>query len=303
MEKKKIVVAGLINIETTQAIGSFPIEYNPIDYTFFGIESTVSGVGYNVSKAVKSLGSDVTLLSLIGKDMYKECIYKELEKSEIRKDGIIESLDQIPQSIVLYDKDGKRKIYLDLKDIQDMSYPVAENGNVFNDADIAVICNINFARSLFPEAKKFAKKIASDVHVVSDINDDFNKEFMQNADILFMSNEGILGREEAFIHEVAAAYDNEIIVIGMGSAGALLYEKKTQEVTLVEAVQVRDVVSTIGAGDALFSAFIHFYSKGDTPKEALQKAVYFAGYKIGEKGAACGFITEDELLKLYQNKK
>lgn len=298
--KKKIVVAGLINIETTQAVGNFPIEYNPIDYTFFGIESTVSGVGYNVSKAVKTLGSDVTLLSLIGKDMYKECIYKELEQDSIGKEGIVESLDQIPQSIVLYDKDGKRKIYLDLKDIQDMSYPIVENENVFKDADIAVICNINFARSLFPAAKKSAKMIASDVHVVSDIHDDFNKEFMQNADILFMSNEAILGREEAFVREVASAYDNEIIVCGMGSKGALLYEKKTQEVTLVEAVDVRDIVSTIGAGDALFSSFIHFYSNGDTPKEALQKAVYFAGYKIGEKGAACGFLTEEELLNLYQ---
>lgn len=300
MENKKIVVAGLINIETTQAIGKFPIEYNPIDYTFFGTESTVSGVGFNVAKALKCLGSDVSLLSLIGKDMYKECIYAELEKSGIKKDGIKESLKEIPQSIVLYDSEGKRKIYLDLKDIQDMSYEVSDEQNPFEGAEIAVICNINFARSLFDAAKKAAKKIATDVHVVCDIHDDFNKQFMESSDILFMSNEAILGREEQFVKEVASAYDNEIIVVGMGSEGALLYQKEDKSITMVKAVHTRDIVSTIGAGDALFSAFIHFYSKGVTAKEALQRAVYFASYKIGEKGAACGFISEEKLLELYK---
>lgn len=300
MEKKRIVVAGLINIETTQAIGQFPIEYNPIDYTFFGTESTVSGVGFNVAKALKTLGSDVSLLSLIGKDMYKECIYKELEKNGIETKGIKESLNEIPQSVVLYDSEGKRKIYLDLKDIQDMSYESSEGDSLYQDAEIAVICNINFTRSLFESAKKSAKKIATDVHVISDIQDDYNKQYMENADILFMSNEAILGKEEAFIKEVAAAYDNEIIVIGMGNKGAMLYEREGQSITRIPAVDTRKIISTIGAGDALFSAFIHFYAKGDTAKESLQKAVYFASYKIGEKGAACGFLSEDKLMELYK---
>ena len=51
-------------------------------FFFFGTESTVSGVGFNVAKALKCLGSDASLLSLIGKDMYKEWVYAELEKAE-----------------------------------------------------------------------------------------------------------------------------------------------------------------------------------------------------------------------------
>ena len=50
-----ILVSGLINIETTLKIDAFPIPYQPVRYPFFGINSTVSGVGFNVSKALTTL--------------------------------------------------------------------------------------------------------------------------------------------------------------------------------------------------------------------------------------------------------
>jgi len=40
-----ILVSGHITIETTVKIDQFPIEYSPIDYKFFGVNSSVSGVG------------------------------------------------------------------------------------------------------------------------------------------------------------------------------------------------------------------------------------------------------------------
>ena len=47
----KLFVSGLLNVETTVAVRGFPISYYPIDYPFFGIQSHVSGVGYNIAKA------------------------------------------------------------------------------------------------------------------------------------------------------------------------------------------------------------------------------------------------------------
>lgn len=54
MKTNKIFVSGLMNIETTVKIKSFPINYFPIDYPFFGVNSSVSGVGVNVGKALKN---------------------------------------------------------------------------------------------------------------------------------------------------------------------------------------------------------------------------------------------------------
>jgi acarbose 7IV-phosphotransferase len=48
-------------------------------------------------------------------------------------------------------------------------------------------------------------------------------------------------------------------------------------------------------GDALFSAFVHGYVENKDPYHAMQKAVLFAGYKIGETGAAEGFMSAQQL--------
>jgi hypothetical protein len=48
---KNILISGLFNMETTLQIKGFPIDYFPIDYPFFGINTSVSGVSANIAKA------------------------------------------------------------------------------------------------------------------------------------------------------------------------------------------------------------------------------------------------------------
>ena len=126
-------------------------------------------------------------------------------------------------------------------------------------------------------------------------------DFMEYADILFLSDEGIKNEKTEFILSIAKKYDNEIIVMGLGSKGALIYNKEDKSIYQINAVFTRPVVNTIGAGDSLFSSFIHYYKKGKTPIESLKRAVVFASYKIGEKGAASGFPNEDIINQFYDN--
>ena len=74
-----ILISGLVNTETTVRIREFPIPYYPIDYPFFGIGTAVSGVGYNLSKALRTLGDRVTLLSMTGEDLPGQTIRHELQ--------------------------------------------------------------------------------------------------------------------------------------------------------------------------------------------------------------------------------
>ena len=294
----KIILAGLINIETTVACEQLPIQYTPIDYKFFGVETNISGVGYNIAKAFKILGDDVELYSIIGRDIYKAAIKEELKKINIDTSYLMDIIENTPQSVVLYDSEGKREIKLDLKNIQDSCYEFENLKSNIDEADIVIPCNINFARPLLKVAKEMGKTIASDVHVISDVNDEYNRDFMEYSDILFFSNENILGHEEEFIKEVADKYDNEIIVVGLGKEGALMYLKQDKKIEKYPAIETRNIVSTIGAGDALMASFIHFYANGFTPQESIKKAILFASYKIGEKGASNGFLSEEELLEL-----
>ncbi|MBN8594950.1 MAG: hypothetical protein J0M33_24570 [Anaerolineae bacterium] len=63
-----ILVSGLINLESTLKVDGFPIACSPVRYPFGGVNSSVSGVGYDLAKALTTLGNDVDLLSLIGAD-------------------------------------------------------------------------------------------------------------------------------------------------------------------------------------------------------------------------------------------
>ena len=58
-------------------------------------------------------------------------------------------------------------------------------------------------------------------------------------------------------------------------------------------------INTVGAGDSLFSAFIHYYAKGLSPIECLKRAEIFAAYKIGFDGASVGFADEETVEALY----
>jgi ribokinase len=192
----------------------------------------------------------------------------------------------------------EKKIILDLKDIQETKYPIEKIAELINKIDVAILCNINYSRALLKIVKEHGKLIASDFHVLNDINDVYNKDFIEYSDILFLSNEKILGKEHNFIKQLIEKYNNKIIVIGMGEKGLLIYVRENDEIRQYPAVKTRKIVNTIGAGDALFSSFVYFYIKTKDIYYSIEKAQIFASYKIGEKGAAEGFLTEAELLKL-----
>lgn len=298
--KKNILVSGLLNVETTVSIKSFPINYYPIDYPFFGINTNVSGVGCNLSKAFSVLGDNVELVSFLGDDDEGKRILDYLKANDISSENIFIRLKKTPVSVILFDKEGKRQVYCDLKDIQEQSISPEMMSDKLKNADIAVLCNINFNRELIKAARKAGILTATDVHVLGDINDEYNRDFMENADILFLSDECLPCSPEDFIHQIHDRYHNKIIVIGMGAKGAVLYDEKNKKIITVPAYSTGNIVNTVGAGDALFSSFIHFYAKGYNTEDSLRCAVIFAGIKIGYNGAALGFSDESEIETIFR---
>jgi ribokinase len=144
-------------------------------------------------------------------------------------------------------------------------------------------------------AKALEKPIATDVHAQSSLEDDYNRDYFQAADILFMSDERLLGSPESVARDVINRFSANIFVIGLGKKGALLAVRSDDFIGRFDAVRTREVVNSIGAGDALFSAFLDRYMRTGDPYDSLRAAMVFASYKIGEKGAADGFLTSDAL--------
>ena len=299
----QVLVSGLINLETTVQIDQFPIHYSPVRFPFFGVHASVSGVGYNIAKALTRLGDHVRLLSIIGKDPVSDLVKKNLQDERIDGHYIVQSMDQTAQSVILYDRDGRRQINADLKDIQDRDYPTNLFEQAIFQSDVAALCNINFSRQFLEPSHKAGKMIATDVHAISDLDDRYNKDFMKAADLLFMSDESLPCAPEEWAQRVSNRYGNEIIVIGLGAKGALLAVKSDHFLEIIPAIKPEKMVNTIGAGDALFSCFLHFYAKNKNPYDAIGKAMVFASIKIGSTSAADGFTTEEELMEKVGDQK
>ena len=297
---KPIFVSGLVNVETSLEVDHFPVEYNPVEYPFFGITTNVSGVGLNIAKALKTLGTNGDLATIIGDDLNGAIIQRFFKQEGLKLDHALVSKDfPTSESVIVVDKTGKRKIYCDLKRLQDINdFPGLDVD--FGNYGIAVLTNINFNRGLFHKAKEKGYLIATDVQVLFGINDDFNQEFMENADILFMSNEAFAGHEGTFLKSVYDRFHNSIIVCGCGDNGALCYLGEKDEYYFESSVAPNGIASTVGAGDALFSAFLHFYNQGCNIPDCLKLAVTFAGIKVGVEGEHEGFVSEEELRKHVQ---
>ena len=290
----KIFISGLINLETTLAVESFPLAYFPVRYPFFGIQTTVSGVGFNLALALQHLGNDVHFASLIGPDENSSLVHKALSKADIDDRLILDEAEATAQSVILYDPSGRRQIHVDLKNIQDLAYPGEIALNALEESDLAVLCNINFSRSLLQLAKELGKPIVTDVHALSELDNDYNREFMSAANILFLSDDVLPDSPECVARSLMEKYPAEMIIIGLGGAGALLAHRGDGFIGKFKAFYTRPVVNTIGAGDALLSAFVDQYLRLKDPYQALQAAMVFASYKVGEVGAAQGFLNQEE---------
>jgi len=292
----RFFVSGLINLETTLAIDGFPLTYFPIRYPFFGVQTTVSGVGFNIAKALIVLGDQVDFASLIGRDGNGDLVHQALRKEGIPEDLILDVVDETPQSVILYEPGGRRQIHVDLKDVQENAYPLDQQTMAALDAcDLAVICNVNFARPLLKAARDAGKRIATDIHALADLDDSYHQDYMAMADILFLSDEALPASPEEVARELIARFGTAIVVVGLGAKGALLALKEEGFMRRFKTVPTRPVVNTVGAGDALFSAFLDRYLRSNDPIGALKAALVFASYKIGEKGAAAGFLNGREL--------
>lgn len=304
-----IVVVGNVNLETSlQFPGQFPIPYVPVNYVFGGIASRVSGVGFNLAKALQTLGrretdeplAAVRFATLVADDQPGKLILQTLKNCGLMSEAVIPQLSNSPLSVVIYDQTGRRQVNTDLKDLGEQVYPPDKFANLLDGCRLAIISNINYARPLLSVARERGVPIACDIQDINSLDNAYNQDFIKSADILFMSHEQLPDSPYAWARQLQSRFHTPIIVVGLGRQGALLMEYASGTAVHVPATTVRPVINTSGAGDALLAAYAFNYSLGQDSVTALEKAVVFAGYKIGDQSSSEGFLDFAALELLHQ---
>lgn len=292
----KFMVAGFVQAETIVDVAELPLPYKEFESIPEIINTGIGGAGFNEAMALRWLGDEVDFMSMVSKHMSREQIKAHLEKNEVDlcMDYILPKLDGMPAAVVLYTKE-KKQTYEDVKDIRTVEYDIDLFERQIQDKDMVLISNCNFCRPILQLAKKYNKPLALNVRSMRAEKIANKEDFLAAADILYISDDDIESDPYECINECKEKYNPEIIIMGIGNKGVILYTRDDNSVIEYKPVKTYDVVNTIGAGNAMFSSFLHYYVKTKDAKDAIKNALLFVSYKINFVGTSNGFMTEEQI--------
>ncbi len=291
----KFLVAGVTQIETIVRVDKIPVSYAPLTSANDSIFTAVGGDAYNESLALKWLGDEVTFMSIVGRNQDLGIINPPDRKITLSTEYIIPQMKETPTEVVLYDKDRKQQIFEDIKDLRENVYDMSMVAPIAESCDMMVLSNANFCRPFAKAAVEHKKPIAVNIRSYKPEKEKYNTDFLEPAKVLYFSDDTLHEDPYAFIDRMASTYGTEIIILGQGSEGLILFDKTKDVRVHYKTVKTNEVVNTIGAGNALFACFLHYYMETGDSVNAIKNALLFASYKIGYMGTSNGFMTTDQL--------
>ncbi len=291
----RFIVAGITQLETIVKVKELPIQYVPYTGERDTIYIAAGGDAFNESLALKWLGDDVEFMSVVGQNENLSIFNPSDREVTLPLEYILPILEETPMEVLLYDVRRKKQHFEDLKDIRDAKYDMSLVQPLIPKCDMVVLSNVNFCRPFIEAALSSGKKLAVKIHSFTREKEIYNEDFLHSAHILYFNDDSIDEEPYSFITDMREKYDPEIIILGQGAQGVIIFDKMKEFTVHYDAVKSSHIVNTAGAGNALFACFLHYYQKTGDSKAAIHKALLFAANKIGYMGTSNGFMTEEQL--------
>jgi ribokinase len=290
------MVAGLVQFETIVKVEELPLPYKEFESIPDIINTGMGGAGFNEAMALKWLGNDVDFMSMVARNMSRRQVEAYMKINDVRMstEYIFPMLDGMPTAVILYSK-GKKQMFEDLKDIRTVEYDYDTFESHIQDKDMVLISSNNFCRPLIGLAEKYHKPLAVNMRSMRDDKVANKEDFLEGADIIYISDDDLDTDSYNVVKRCSEKYKAQVIIMGMGEKGTLLYTKKDNSFLEYKPVKTNEIVNTIGAGNAMFSSFLNYYVKTGNARESIKNALLFASYKIGFVGTSNGFLTEEQI--------
>ncbi|MBQ8525576.1 MAG: hypothetical protein IJ460_02485 [Clostridia bacterium] len=274
----------------------------------------IGGAPFNFSAHLSSLGIKSYLVSAVGED---DLGRETLECVSVKNvDGTYVKLSEKPTGVC----------NVTLNDAKIPSYTLVEEVAYdyisVSDEDISCI-NLSDSKSLYigtlamrsKISENTAKKLVSSCkwdNIFFDVNirqHFYCREIIEYG--LNVCNILKFSREEAYIfsetglseydgteaslrelcNDLARRYNIEYILLTLDKDGAAVYIRENDEFVFSEKTDCK-VVSTVGAGDSFFAAYINAYLKGESVEKCLSDAIVLSGYVVGHVEAVPVYSKE-----------
>ena len=291
----RFTVAGISQIETIVKVKKIPVDFAPVSSNPDTIFTAAGGDAYNESLALEWLGDEVDFLSMVGRGQDMNVFNPADRKETISTEYILPILDATPAQVILYDNDRRQQIFEDIKGLREANYDMSMVPPLVARSDMLVLSNANFCRPFLKTAEKYKVPVAVNIHEFSWEREHYNRDFLEAASILYISDDTIAEDPFDVMKTIAEKYGPEIILLGQGSEGLIIFDRKRNMHIHYDSVKTNEVVNTAGAGNALFACFLHYYQETKDSINAIKNALLFASYKIGFMGTSNGFMTVEQV--------
>lgn len=291
---KKILVIGSSNIDNTLSVDSFPNPGETIVANDFNI--SLGGKGLNQAVAASKMGGDVTFLTCLGNDNYKDYIIGKLNKYNIKIKPIIKN-SSTGSAYIFVNKDAENEIVvhgganvlLSKKDI-------LENIDLIKETDYVLIqleMPIDTVEYIIKISKELKKTVILNPAPYKNI--DIN--VLKNLDYITPNEhelKSILNNQSSYLDNAIALVNLGIknVIVTLGNKGSLLVNK--EKTIKIDSFKV-SAIDTTGAGDCYNGAFVSFISQGYQIEKALNLASKASAISVTRKGAAISYPNLSDL--------
>lgn len=256
----------------------------------------LGGSGANVAIQGTSLGLDTAVVGKVGEGTFKNVIVQHLIKRTVSTEFLYFDKDYVSISTILLSKSGEKTVvkHSDSKKHIELSETAIEHIK-----QCPLIFMGNLPDISVAERASLIKKVKSPENIVamnfgskdSEKGVEGLSSLIELADIVILNRYeygDLIGKDGANVdleknQHKALKSSPSLIVISDGAKGAYAYS--STDVYYKEAVSVKNIVDTTGAGDAFTAAFLYKYSQLKQVEESLGFANEHASKVLGKIGA------------------
>lgn len=297
---RNVVVLGSFVMDLVGIMERFPVAGESVVGKRF--TSSLGGKGANQAVAISRLGGTVTMLGMLGKDLYGEKFRECFEKEGIDTSHILASDSSTGVGLVQINEEGQNRICIILGanlDYSEKDFKKAESllteGDIFltqfemdkemTDKAILLAKKKGMTTFLNPAPyREVSDKVLSSIDYIS-------PNETEAASIAKMEKiDNLDDAEAAARHLLGKGVKN--VIITLGDKGAFFMNEK--EKIYMPSRKIK-AIDTVGAGDSFTGAFVIGLAEGKSHKECMRMAASYGTYTCLGQGGIPSLRTRTEL--------
>ncbi|MCI8416053.1 MAG: LacI family DNA-binding transcriptional regulator [Lachnospiraceae bacterium] len=302
-QSKRLTVIGSINIDNYLKVTKLPVTGTTVMTSNSSLYP--GGKGINQSIGATKLGAHVALIGAVGNDLDSDLIFSYLAEHSIESVNIRKCPQEVTgKAYIFVQPDGNSMISI-LSGANNALCPedVLYNERVFEDSSYCLM-QTEIPCDALIQAGRLAHKYGAKTILKPSACSSLDPELLKYIDIMIPNLNEInilcpgksLGEQADYFLNLGIG----TVIITLGKDGCYL-----KNPTLEEYFPAADfsAVDNTGAGDAFICALAVYLQKGYSLRNAVQIAVYAAGFSVTREGVTPSLIDKNTLEAYIRQKR